>query len=558
MFYAVKIMAPTLSHSQAVLPNSGTLVLDRIDRHDEGFEIFVCTNQPAICPLCQHISSAQHSGYTRRLGDLPWQGLSVRIWLSVHRYRCRNHECTRKIFCQRVPGVARAYSRRTERLAEIVTVIGYVAGGLPGARLLERLSIQTSDDTVRRLVRMNGPASQNQRDQPPIRVLGVDDWAWRKHQTYGTILVDLERHRVADLLPDRSAESLTLWLEKHPTVEVVARDRGGVYAEGASKGAPSAVQVADRFHLVLNLSSAIERVLEERSRELILPSIAPPAEVETHVPIAEKAAQLSTQQTLQLQRRQRRLERYQQVIELREKGYSQMAISAELNIERKTIRRWLRGGEFPERKPPSGRRQKVADFADYLHQRWNEGCHNATRLFHEISTRGYKGSRVMVAKFVATWRPTGRQLAKPTMPERIAPKHAAILTARAPDKLSEDQQTLLDRLMINCPDIIQLRFLAQGFRDAIKGHDGAVIQQWINTAKHCEFGPLVRFGYGLQKDILAVTAAVEMNWSSGQVEGQVNRLKTIKRQMYGRAGFDLLRARVLPCLQLGMANNHAP
>jgi transposase len=164
----------------------------------------------------------------------------------------------------------------------------------------------------------------------------------------------------------------------------------------------------------------------------------------------------------------------------------------------------------------------------------------------------------MVAKFVATWRPTGRQLAKPTMPERIAPKHAAILTARAPDKLSEDQQTLLDRLMINCPDIIQLRFLAQGFRDAIKGHDGAVIQQWINTAKHCEFGPLVRFGYGLQKDILAVTAAVEMNWSSGQVEGQVNRLKTIKRQMYGRAGFDLLRARVLPCLQLGMANNHAP
>jgi transposase len=147
----------------------------------------------------------------------------------------------------------------------------------------------------------------------------------------------------------------------------------------------------------------------------------------------------------------------------------------------------------------------------------------------------------MVAKLVATWRPAGRQLAKPGMPERIAPKHAAILTARAPDKLSEDQQTLLDRLMINCPDIIQLRFLAQGFRDAIKGHDGAVIQEWINTAKHCEFGPLVRFGYGLQKDILAVTAAVEMNWSSGQVEGQVNRLKTIKRQMYGRAGFDRFR-----------------
>jgi transposase len=164
----------------------------------------------------------------------------------------------------------------------------------------------------------------------------------------------------------------------------------------------------------------------------------------------------------------------------------------------------------------------------------------------------------MVAKFVATWRPTGRQTAKPGMPERIAPKHAAILTTCATDKLSEEQQTLLDRLMINCPDIIRLRDLALGFRDSLKGHDGAVMQQWINPVKHCEFGPLVRFGYGLQKDILAVTAAVETKWSSGQVEGQVNRLKAIKRQMYGRAGFGLLRARVLPYPQLGLTTSHAP
>src|ERR1017187_6541114 len=165
-------MAPSSSHSQAVLPNSGTLVLDKIDRHDKGFEIFVSTIQPATCPLCQQISSARHSGYTRRLGDLPWQGLSVRIWLSVHRYRCRNHECARKIFCQRVPGVARVYGRRTERLAEIVAVIGYVAGGLPGARLLERLSIQASDDTVRRLVRLNCPASQDRLDRAEERPVG--------------------------------------------------------------------------------------------------------------------------------------------------------------------------------------------------------------------------------------------------------------------------------------------------------------------------------------------------------------------------------------------------
>ena len=237
---------------------------------------------------------------------------------------------------------------------------------------------------------------------------------------------------------------------------------------------------------------------------------------------------------------------------------SQKAISERLGIERKTIRRWLRAGQFPERKSPSGRRQKVADFGDYLQQRWSEGCHNATRLFQEIRARGYKGCRAMVAKLVAEWRATGRTLAKPSRPERIAPKHAAILTARAPDKVTEEQQTLLNRLMINCPDIIRLRGFALSFRDALKGQDGAVLHQWINEAKHCEFGPLVRFGYGLQKDILAVTAAVETRWSSGQVEGQVNRLKAIKRQMYGRAGFQLLRARVLPCPQLGPFICHAP
>ena len=547
-------MAPAPGHSQAVLPNPDMLVLERIDRHDKGFDILVTTRQAAKCPICKRTSTAQHSEYTRRLADLPWQGLSVRIRLSVHRYRCRNHKCARRIFCERVPGVARVYGRCTERLEEIVGVVGYVAGGLPGSRLLERLSIHASDDSVRRRVRSNGPSS---RDSQPIRYLGVDDWAWRKRQSYGTILVDLERHRVADLLPDRSAESFTLWLEKHPTVEVIARDRGGLYADGASQGSPSAIQVADRFHLVVNLSCAIERVFEERSRELVLPATTPPAMPEP-VPQAEVPTLPSTQETLQLQRRQRRLDRYQQVIDLHKKGYSQQAIGRELNIQRKTIRRWLRTGQFPERKRPSGRRQRVADFTDYLHQRWDEGCHNATRLLQEIRDRGYTGCRSMVAKFVAGWRQTARPAVKLNAPERIAPKHAAILAARPRDQITDEQQTLLDRLTIVCPDVIRLRGLALGFRDALTGHDGAVLQRWINEVKHCEFGPLVRFGYGLQKDLSAVTAAAETKWSSGQVEGQVNRLKAIKRQMYGRAGFNLLRARVLPYPLLGPITSNAP
>lgn len=551
-------MEPPPSHSQAVLPSPATLILERIERDENDFRVFVWARQTAHCPVCNQVSVSRHSEYSRRLSDLPWQGFTVQLRLSVHRYRCRNPLCSRKIFCQRTPGVARVYARQTDRLAEIVSLVGYIAGGLPGARLLDRLSMKTSDDTVRRRVSRNLPLFP---EHQPIRYLGVDDWAWRKYQSYGTILVDLERRRVVDLLPDRSAESLTLWLKQHPTVEIIARDRSGLYADGASQGSPSAKQVADRFHLVLNLSAAMERVLEERSRELVLPPAPANSSPPSEPPVANQASADSptVQQSLPQKRRQRRLERYQLVVELYHKGLSKKAIARELNIERKTVRRWLRSDQFPERKPPSGRRQQVATHGDYLQQRWKEGCHNATRLFQEIRELGYQGSRQMVSSFVSPWRKTSRPSAKTTTPERVAPKQAAILVTRAPDKMTAEQQALFDRLVIQCPDLMRLRSLALDFREALGGHDGKALLRWINHAKHCEFGPLVRFGYGLQKDIAAVTAAVETNWSNGQVEGQINRLKAIKRQMYGRAGFGLLRARVLPFHLNGVgAVAHAP
>jgi hypothetical protein len=194
-----------------------------------------------------------------------------------------------------------------------------------------------------------------------IRSLGVDDWAWRKGQRYGTILVDLDLHRVRDLLEDRSSESLASWLQVHSGISAVARDRSGLYAEGASLGAPDAQQVADRFHLVLNLSSAIERVFEERTRELVLPPEAQSeAATEADLQLTASAnTTVSTSQMRQQQRRERRLHRYEAVMALYKKGYSQRAISNELGIGRKTIRRWLRTGEFPERKSPQRRPAKV-------------------------------------------------------------------------------------------------------------------------------------------------------------------------------------------------------
>lgn len=439
-----------------------------------------------------------------------------------------------------MPKVAPSRARWTVRLGEIVRLIGYTAGGLAGSRILNRLAISISDDTVLRTVK----ASANSSDSQPVRHLGIDDWAWRKGQSYGTILVDLDRHRVVDLLPDRSSATVEAWLQTHPGVEMVSRDRCGTYAEAADSGASHAFQVADRFHLIMNLSSAVERALEERSAELQLPS---ETQIDSAaVPRPEQQRPHTVAERQKQQRRDRRLQRYQCVVELHQRGYTQRAISTELGIQRKTVRRWLRAGRFPERKPPVGRKSHVRDFHDYLQRRWKEGCHNATRLFQEIRAQGYRGCRQMVSHHVAGWRHKSDFTPRRKKPDRVAPKHAAILACKPSERLSDQQKILVERVAANSPTFESLRALALDFRDAIASKDRDGMVHWVRVAGQSGIGPLIRFAYGLRKDFQAVLAAVETPWSNGQTEGQINRLKAIKRQMYGRAGFQLLRARVLP------------
>jgi len=519
------------------------MILNRIERRENGFVLNVRFEQSAHCPSCQVVSRSVHSGYTRRLADLPWQGLLVEIRIQVHKFRCRNPQCSRKVFAERLDKVAAAYARRTDRLGNIIRLVAYSAGGLPGSRLLQRLAIAVSDDTVLRT--MKSPSRPDATE--PVHHVGVDDWAWRRGQNYGTILVDLERRRVVDLLPDRSAKGLEEWLSHHSTVQTVNRDRAGVYAEGAAKGAPEAVQIADRFHLFVNFSQAVERALEGQRQELVVPpdNEAPLTQKDVSSPKPETAAQRAKSA-----RRCRRLERYQQVIELYKSGHSQKAIGDALGISRKTVRRWMRSDEFPERKPVSGRYSHVREFDAYLQERWAQGCHNATQLFREIRSRGYRGSRQMVSYHVSPWRMANPRT-KPKPSKRLAPKDAAILMCKRPERRSADQQNILDRLASSHADIGHLCGLALGFRNAMQSRNGAHMLAWIDDAASSAYISIARFAQGLRRDLKAVIAAVESSFSSGQVEGQVNRLKALKRQMYGRAGFSLLRARVLPLSPLG-------
>jgi transposase len=450
--------------------------------------------------------------------------------------------------------VADVHARGTSRLDETLRDIAFACGGEAGARLARRLSMPTSADTLIRRIRRTTEA-----DEVHPRVLGVDDWAVRKGQRYGTILCDLERHRPIDMLHDREAKSLAGWLQAHPEVEVISRDRARFYAEGATTGAPQALQVADRFHLMQNLRQALVRTLERRYRDVLAaaqdaearrPSVTAKAAVVEEPRSNRRRHRLPRSPTKQDVRRARRVECYQQVWEFHRQGISRRAIARRLGIDRETVERYLRAEQFPERSP---RRyaSRTDPFVDYLRKRWNEGCQNAAQLMRELAAYGFKGSYCSVRRKVAHWERAGPSelghslAAKPPAVHPPSANQLAWLLLKERDELDDNHQLLIDVLLQRCPEVAEAAALARDFAAMVRRRQGG-LDAWIQRAWASTVPRELRaFATGLKSDYAAVNAGLTTGWSNGQVEGQVNRLKLIKRQMYGRAKFDLLRRRVL-------------
>jgi transposase len=448
----------------------------------------------------------------------------VEVLARLTRWRCRNDQCERRIFAERIPGLAAPFARRTTRLAGIVRLFGHSVGGRPSERLMSRLGMQVAHSTVLREVKRS---AQTDTSAALVRVAGVDDWAWKKGMNYGTVIVDLERRRVVDVLPDRSAASTAEWLKRHPAIEVISRDRAGLYAEGAREGAPQARQVADRFHLLQNFREAVERQLTYPGGPVKRSSDGAPKKTDP-----QKGAHSTTyRQSAQRATRAAQQARFAEIKILYEAGESITAIARALGLGRRRVERWSRFIVLPERNAMAPKLSTPAYFEAFLWRRFTEGTKSVRFLFEEIKQHGYTGSYGHLALFTAPWKNAGRPLdltveaslgraspdcdarspaprIDPTTGRQISPLTAAALCVKHRGQMTTRQMSIVDALKAGAEEFTMMRQLAMRFGGLLRGGSLEKLDEWLGDAFSCGIYTMHRFANTLRQDKSAVQNAV--------------------------------------------------
>ena len=544
-----------------LLPDATLLDLEACEVDDTAAQITLrvqSTQINAPCPLCATPARRIHSDYGRTLADLPWAQYRVSLQLRVRKWFCRNRACPRRIFTERLPTIAAPWARRTLRLAQRLVALGVALGGKAGVRLGHAWDVHVSRNTLLRLLRR-----QPDQEVPTPRVLGVDDWALRKGHTYGTILVDLERRQPVALLPDRTAAPVAQWLQAHPGVAIITRDRSSAYAEGAREGAPQATQVADRFHLIQNMAEALEEAFTTQHQAFAAVTAArrqqpvplPDGTIAVPVPPPPTPSRAAQQAA---QRATARQALYDTIWALHRQGAPVAAIAAQVHRDRRTVQHYLRLPTWPQPQHRSSYGRSVLNpYKAYVLERWNAGCRLASQLFREVQAQGYTGSyrrvaastsRLRQAQGLAPRRQGRRQtlpvVAEPTTPP-LTPRRATWVVLRRPEQRTADEVQQLAQVRTQSAAVAEAIDLAEDFTTLVRQRQPAQLDPWLTRAATSPLTALRRFATGLYADYQAVKAGLTLPWSNGPVEGHINRLKMLKRQMFGRAHLDLLGHRFL-------------
>ncbi|MEU6298956.1 ISL3 family transposase [Streptomyces erythrochromogenes] len=527
----------SISLLDLLFPSVSGIAVVTVDATGEVIRIQVqCTAAGAVCPGCGGRTSRVHSSYLRFPADLPSGGRRVVLALRVRRFFCPATSCPRRTFAEQVPGLTRRHGHATERLRSALGTIGLALAGRAGARLAAQMGITASRTALLRRV-------MEQPDPPAVqpRAVGVDDFALRRGHVYGTVVIDAETHRVLDVLPDRDTTTLAPWLARHPGIEIICRDRSGAYAEAASTAAPQAMQVADRFHLWQNLAQGAEKAVAAHRQCLRdLPTSPREPEPEWETPTDE-----DSEPTGKFADRARA--HHALVHELLAQGMGLREIARHLGWGRHTVQRYARAKDWQDVVKGRKRRQasKLDPFKAHLTLRWAEtnGRITVLTLHREITERGFNGSYTIVADWLR------HNLTAPdSTPPAQAPPSIRQVTGwltRHPATLDQDEQQARKTVLARCPELETAAALISEFAEMLTTLTGNQLPAWITDATAAGLPGISTFATGLETDLDAVTAGMTTQWNSGSVEGAANRIKMLKRQMFGRAGFPLLRKRVL-------------
>lgn len=525
-------------------PHLGNLQVDKVE--DLGNTVLITAQSraaDAACHRCGQSSARVHSRYRRQLHDLAAGGRAVLIGLEVRRFFCSNPACELQTFAEQLPAVARRHQHRTPLLGSLLETIALALAGRAGARLARALGAEVSRTTLIRMIRAlpDPPIGQ-------VSVLGVDDFAKRRGHSYATILIDMDTHRPIDVLADRQAATLAQWLREHPGVRVICRDRAGAYAEGSREGAPDAIQVADRFHLWQNLCGVVEKTviscradLREAAPEPDDLQAAPdgadvPAEAGPEAGQEPGAGRLAV----------RARERHAAVHDLLAQGRTQTQICAMLGLSPKTVRKFTcaatPGQVTAGPRPPSS---GIDRFAPYLHERWNQGCTDAALLHAEIAAQGYHGSQRSTRRYLQPLRATLTTPVLPPPPPTV--REVTRWITSHPGHLTDDETAKLSRVKARSARLAATATHVTAFAEMMTSRHGEHLPGWIVAVELDDLPHLHSFTRGIRHDQAAVVNGLTLAHSSGAVEGNVCRVKALKRQMFGRANLDLLRKRILLC-----------
>ncbi|HEX3957475.1 MAG TPA: ISL3 family transposase [Trebonia sp.] len=506
----------------------------------------------AACSGCRRRSSRVHARYQRQLADLPLGGRKVLVIVQIRRFKCVSPRCAKSTFSEQVPGLTTPFARRTPPLTGSLVKVALALAGRPGARLAAELAMPSCRDVLIRLVRAQPIPAAGQ-----IEVLGVDDFAVRRGQSYNTILIDMSTRKPVDVLPDREAGTLADWLREHPEVQTVCRDRASAYADGIRTGAPQAIQVADRFHLWKNLCEAAEKTVAAHHHCLraVAAARAEPtqAEQEPPAPVPRPESAAPPERTYRLAERTRA--RYAEVQECLARGLSRAAVSRELNLDIQTVRRFANAGCAEELLGKAEHRStKLDPFIDLVNQRWNEGVTSAAAIAAELRALGFKGNAQTVRRYLKPFRPPGTSRSHPDPHHRKqAPAATAVPKPRKisrallthPGRLTEDDAEIVKNAIAGCAHLERLHQHVRSFAKIMAQRRGQELPAWLEAVEADDLPELRSLASGLRRDLAAVTNGLTLEHSSGAVEGNVTRVKRIKRDGYGRANFDLLRAQIL-------------